>query len=1108
MENNKQSQFTFDHPREERIYRRLTLIGEGPASFFKDACKLMVNPNELISTSHVVSHLLREIESSIRAVLETYMTEGEEEKGQKQKSMIKRILAGLGISESDPVAIAWFSLTGQGNEYALHKRAHRDALAKPRIVDEEFVSWWDTLLGVFDHILEAFEGRYLETHRILDHLQSKENPTKEDVDILQNKVPNNQVSFGYFFGRLDNEVWLGKLNEAGFFLHPPAPLIGSSEGTISYPIWPQSEYLSRMASVSPQKVVDIIIQNNIVRTENIYVHNGIFKCAIIMPVELSARLMETELEWISNQRSLFLSDDVLGDIIVQLLVGGYIDLALVLASTILMPIIDGQQSEPRTKLRDWEYGSFLDKITESLTKCASDKGILWLCSLLEYFLTKYFQKEVDQIFVSDHSTIWQSKIPYRRPYPEIKNILVSAIYNVAEGLISESKISIPKFIEILESKKYAIFHRVALCIIAKHSHEEQDLARQRMLNHKLIESFDVKKEYQELAAAFFGELNEEDQYFVLGRLEDKYKTRTKEWLESRTDTPVSDNEINTKLEEVLFYEIHTFYDSLPESWKVRLSRYKTNFQPEEDEDTVWSGPTSPLSDQELSSLSIEEIVKHLIMWKPSGEWRSPTPEGLGRQLSQLIQEKPEKYDSGAHHFKHSNIDPTYVRFFLYGFEVAVREKRVFDWDSILDLCDWVIEQIQVPKRTLNEFDQDPDWGFTRKAIASLLVAGLNKSECEIPFSYREKVWSLIYQLTLDPQPTPEYEQKYIKSNESPSNLSINTVRGQAIHATIYYSFWIERNVGLPVPIGLHIMPEVRAVLETHLVEDSSLAIRSIYGQYFPSLLRLDKSWASTYKPIIFPRQRSEVKYYKAAWDTYLLFCRPYDTAYEVLQEEYSFAVESINTENADEQEELVKSLAEHLMVFFWRGIIRLNCDLLEFFFESITDIVTAHAIEHIGRGLNDVRQPLDPSVIERLRSLWEYRNEIAGRHETGVHSKEMEAFAWWLKSNIFENIWSLEQFNKGLALCKKVDGFTLHLISPKLMEMSIQNPYDVVYCLSLIEEKDLNGWVLRSNREEVRNTLKVAIESSNEKARVTARALINKMGSKGNMTYADLLRDR
>ena len=62
--------FGFADPRQERIHKRLAIVGSGAAEFFYDACRLMASQQQFESTTHLLSHLIREIESSVRAVLE------------------------------------------------------------------------------------------------------------------------------------------------------------------------------------------------------------------------------------------------------------------------------------------------------------------------------------------------------------------------------------------------------------------------------------------------------------------------------------------------------------------------------------------------------------------------------------------------------------------------------------------------------------------------------------------------------------------------------------------------------------------------------------------------------------------------------------------------------------------------------------------------------------------------------------------------------------------------------------------------------------------------------------------------------------------------------
>src|SRR5262249_42877491 len=154
---------------------------------------------------------------------------------------------------------------------------------------------------------------------------------------------------------------------------------------------------------------------------------------------------------------------------------------------------------------------------------------------------------------------------------------------------------------------------------------------------------------------------------------------------------------------------------------------------------------------------------HLLkIWAPPDDWFGPSREGLGRELSPIVQAHPERFAREAQLFV--GVNPTYVRALIKGLNDAAKERRPFDWAPVLGLSEWVIEQpreIRVRRRT---DDEDPDWGWTRKAIAGLLAAGFTKGPAEMPFTLRERAWMILRELTDDPEPTPQYEAQYGGAN--------------------------------------------------------------------------------------------------------------------------------------------------------------------------------------------------------------------------------------------------------------------------------------------------------------------------------------------------------
>src|SRR5205085_3576727 len=135
---------------------------------------------------------------------------------------------------------------------------------------------------------------------------------------------------------------------------------------------------------------------------------------------------------------------------------------------------------------------------------------------------------------------------------------------------------------------------------------------------------------------------------------------------------------------------------------------------------------------------------------------------------------------------------------------------------------------------------------------------------EIPFDLRPHVWEVVQPLTEDPNPTLEDERRFRSSAKELAGLALNTVRGLAMHAVIKYALWVRRHVvqehekDAYTIEGFDTLPEVREVLNQHLTlsRDSSLAVRSVYGQRFPWFVFLDQRWATQNISSIFPAEET------------------------------------------------------------------------------------------------------------------------------------------------------------------------------------------------------------------------------------------------------------
>ncbi len=303
--------FRVSDPRQERIFEKLGLIGPAPAASFRDACRLLETEHPLETSTHLVSHLLREIEGALREVLvplsETRTTEAsnpdadeedsEERENESHRAQIRSALGVLEMSADDEVAALWIEMRRE-----FSRRAHRWRLAAPRPVDDDFLDFWDRAQIVLASVLDRFSAHYLRSHDAIDRLVDVKTPTRGHAKTLRHRIPNNLVALSYFFDNLDDPAWLEVLRAEGFFRLPPTPEL-TSDG-VRTPPWPASRYLARMAGHRPDLVRDIILE--MPATKNDRVHEDLVSAAHSMPADVCLSLLSQIESWIEapHQRKL------------------------------------------------------------------------------------------------------------------------------------------------------------------------------------------------------------------------------------------------------------------------------------------------------------------------------------------------------------------------------------------------------------------------------------------------------------------------------------------------------------------------------------------------------------------------------------------------------------------------------------------------------------------------------------------------------------------------------------------------------------------------------------------------------------------------------------
>ncbi len=1109
----RSSVFRFSDPRQQRIYEELKeVVGPGPAAFFHDACWLMTYLETLHTTAHLVAHLLRELESTIRAVFKP-VAEGVSQwtnGSGSQKDQIKSILAALNIDEKASEAKAWFELADR-----LHGLAHRRGLDAPRQM-VEIEPLWNQIQNLLDIILVALREHFITWIGILDELLTKPQPIKTDLKQLAQEIPNNQVTRQYFFERLQFPEWLEPLRAKGFFQNP---------------LWPEARYLARMAKHKSNLVAEIIQEME--DTENDSVISDLVDALLAMPQEVSTTLVEEVARWAKSPYLLL--PEKLGQLLAHWAKGGGIEEALRVSRVLLDVLPDDRRMEfgpdevyrlppePRARFDVWHYEQILKEHYPDFVREAGLIALELLCDLLEKAITYSRHHDDDDHGPLDHSYIWRPAIEEHSQNlgDTIKDSLVSAVRDAAELLVRSKRATVEEVVNALERRRWKVFQRFALHILRIFSSRAGELAALRLTDRSLFEDVCLRHEYVLLLREHFSRLTLEDQSRILGWVEDGPEVnKWKQWRESETGSLPSD-------EDAACYQENWQRDwlarigseNLPGEWQKRYRELvEKHGEPEHPEfssytEGGWAGPTSPKTADELKAMSVTEIVEFLKRWKPlENVFGEPSPEGLGRLLSSVVADDPRRFAIEAKVFQ--GLDPTYVRAVMSGLREAVKQERAFDWGPVLDLCDWVLlsQPREIEGRKVQEMVADQDWGWTRKAIADLLSIGFENRRSCIPIGFRHKVWNILKPLTDDPDPTPEQEQRYGGSDMDTATLSINTTRGQAMHAVVLYALWVRRhlekklNPEVRLQKGFHQMPEVREVLEMHLdpAREPSLAIRTVYGRWFPWLAFLDPDWTHTHTARIFPQDVESEAFFEASWSTYLRFCIAYDDVWDMLKPYYRLAADRLAIQGDDEWQLAYpnKKLAEHLMVFYWRGKISLDDSIFSTFWQNAADGLRTHAISFIGRSLKQTNGDISAEILDRLKRLWKWRLAAAKKaRRFSAFEKEIAALGWWFVSKKFDVGWAISQLSESLKLVHKTDPNYLVLEQLTIIVQTL--PLESVVCLRMIAEGDHEGWTISRSRDHVRRILEVGLQHPS--AADEAERVIHYLGSRGFLEFRNLL---
>lgn len=1065
-------------PRQESVARRLRQLGEGPAAFFIDACGLLAEQPPRRTVTHLVAHLLRDVESAVRWVLDPAF-----QRGRGHRASVVAVLDELGISHDEPVAEFWLGLTGEGNSAGLAARAHRRALDAPRDADGEFAEFIESIEELLERVLQRFEDRYVGVFARLDELLAVTPPGAAHARRLRNNFPQNLVTLSYFFVRA-GQGWMVPLREEGFFGSPPEPVVHEEEGTAELPFWPQSQFLVRVAPGQEADAVTTAL--GIPVTGNSRVNSDVVELALRVPPDQSARLLARMIASLGSRFGILVPERV-GKLCRHLAEGGLQEESLRLAEALLGRLPDGRGS--RAVADSWSYAEVLREDMPAVVVAAGLVGLAFLDRLLDQAVGATLPDRARELR-EDMSVSWRPALEGRPAGTDTDpaTALVSAVRDAASLLVESGAVTIREVVAELESHDWPVFRRLALFILDSHGQDAADLIGAHLTDPAAIRDYNLNREFLALARHHCASIRPRDQQRLRALI--GQGPETPEWArryEEGTGQPPSAAMTRERVSRWQRDRLAAVEAILTPRWQARYERLIDEFGEAEDPTTSTPVPVrdisfaSPATAGDLAASPIEELVSFLATWEPTGQFLGPSQFSLASALGTAIQQDAPRRSAEAEAF--IGLPPVYIAAVISGLWQAARAGAMLEWAPVLRLCTWADQQATAELEDLPAGTR-PQWRDTRLNSLRLLASGLGAASDAIPATHRAATWRIIENASRDSDPVPEDEASARASGQGPGDLALNHVRPQALTAAITCAWW-SRNQDPDADIS-----DVLAVLDHHLdsSQEPSQAVRWVYGAYFPQLTALDLAWATGKAPVIFLTAEAERPLWEAAWDAYLTHARVIADVCEILDNSYQFAVDLLDPA-ASERPALARAhgLGRHLVSRYWAGQITLDShsQLLRRFYQKAPTSVRADLMRFIGRSLQAV-DDLDPAVAGRLTQLWDARLQAV---RDGSDPAELREFGEWFGAGKLGDEWELRQLQAALSAAGGIEAE--HLVLPRLAALS--STYTTT-CLAILDQwvrTRPNSFRLQQEEASIRTILHAGRDSGDPAAAETVTAVVS-----------------
>lgn len=967
-------------------------------------------------------------------------------------------------------------------------------------------------------------------------------PTSIEINRVLDLLKSRGTNYEYFFGHATDGIWLEHLISNGYFDNPPAAE-RTQDGGYRTPFWPPINYLIRVYEAKPDAVLELL--------EKLPITNNSHILESIMDVVLKGDSVEA-VNRLSSKILSYIDHSIWRrcDKIIELLKKPFLfDKALAEFTPLLLSKLVGFLPDPNTKEKQdrraqtsedwtiflepmprsdqWDYQQILENGVRPLTdRAAYQVAVVLINATASMLRLSTHQEDLDEEGDEDLSEIWCQRLHQTDPvHEDIKATLIHTLTFACEKVYEKSPESVGSLDETLRNQHWKVFKRLRQHLHALRPNEQTlPWVREFILEHQDYAKWDHHFEFQQMvrkACEHFGAdlLNEEERTAIFDAiLSGPPKDNFHEWM-------------GDQFTEEKFRQRQRYFhrSQLRPFARLLTGEYQSYFQELESESSdnpitdngyppylTESGSgtvsySSPISPEDLAELTDQDLLTYINEWQEerhdennwlveiniralAGAFQTVFKDSIIHDKERLVfwmnKDNAERIER-----------PVYVNTIIQAIQEHVKEQFFEQLDLWFGFCEWVLSHPDTEHEEgvdpSEKSREHPDWRSSRRAVQDFVATCIEK-DMNVPFSARKSLAKLLELLCTQFDRRLDRVQPVFLNRDDPITEAINNTRSNALQTLFKFGFWIRKHDSKDT------VSEVTSTLEARLKSTAEWPLtmpeRAMLGMNFDGLRILNQTWAIEYKANFFPQ--NDLPAWIEAFGNFLRFNHPSKPTFEILKQEFAFALKRLTDLAANENQrmELIDRLGQHLFTYYLWQIYPLNGNdsLLEKFYDKTTGDRQrwARLFDHVGRSLRNSGTHLDEGLEERIIAFFDWRLEAE-------EPKELAEFTFWLQAKCLAPDWRLDAYSKTLDTGHAKD-VGISIVLDSMNDMLENHTAKVVECFAKITDAIGQGNRLYIQTEKAKPILVAGLRSEDESVRKNSESARENLLRDGRFDILDI----